>query len=239
MNDRLKNRLNMINTCLGLANSSDYKPVWTGKDPADFGTDLATLGVNYNACIAKAALADGTKDGSTDAKASAESTVEDTTYVLARALAVHFKKNGNLTSLGKADIAKRDLVKLSGQPLIVKATEIRDLGTAASADADAANRGITAARVTAVTDAIAAYAPLVNAPRGQIVNRSALLKEIETDTATMLDQLADLDDLILLLESSEASQRFQAAWKRARIIVDAGHGPAPEQTPAPAPAPAQ
>lgn len=237
MNDRLKNRLNMINTCLGIANSSDYKPVWTGKDPADFATDIAALGTSYNACIAKAALADGTKDGSADAKASAESTVEDTAYLLARALTVHFKKSGNLASLGKVDIAKRDLVKLSGQPLIAKATEIRDLGMTAVSDPNADQRGVNDGRVDALTDALGTYAPLVNAPRGQIVNRSALLKELETDTATMLDQLTDLDDLILLLESSEASQRFQAAWKRARIIVDAGHGPAPETTPAPTPSP--
>lgn len=237
MNDRLRNRLNMINTCLGIANSAEHKPAWNGKDPADLGDDLAQLGTSYTACMSKAALAAGTRDGSTDAKTNAETALENNAYVLARALAVHFKKTGNLASLGRVDIAKRDLVKLSGQPLIVKATEIRDLGIAAAADANAVKRGVTAARVTAVTDAIAVYTPLVNAPRGQIVNRGALLKEIGTDTAAMLGQLTDLDDLILQVDGGEAGQRFQAAWKRARVIVDAGHGPGAEETPAPAPAP--
>lgn len=237
MNDRLKNRLNMINTCLGIANSAEHKPVWDGKDPADLGPGLTVLGTSYNACLAKAALADGTRDGSADAKASAETAVENTAYVLARALAVHFKKTGNLVNLGKVNLAKRDFVKLAGQPLIAKATEIRDLANATVGEPNAASRGVNDVRVDNLSDTIDAYAPLVNAPRSQTVNRSALLKELETDTAAMLDQLTDLDDLILQVDGGETGQRFQAAWKRARIIVDAGHGPAPEETPAPAPAP--
>ena len=128
-------------------------------------------------------------------------------------------------------------MKLSGQPLIAKATEIRDLANAAVGEPNAASRGVNDVRVDNLSDAIDAYAPLVNAPRGRIVNRSALLKELETDTAAMLDQLRDLDDLILQVDGGEAGQRFQAAWKRARIIVDAGHGPGEEPVPAPAPAP--
>ena len=236
MNDRINNRLNMGNTCLGLANSRDYQSVWQGKDPADFGTDLARLQTCYDAIMAKAAQVNGTSGGAADAKASAETAVEDTAYVLARALAVHYKKAGDLARLAKVDVSKRDLVKLSGQPLLALATEIRDLGTAASADAEAVKRGVTAARVTAVTDALTAYTPLVTGPRNQIVNRGTLLKEIETDTAALLDLLTDLDDLILQFDGTATGQRFIAAWKRARIIVDAGHGPAPEATPAPAPA---
>lgn len=41
MNSRLQNQLNMVGACLSLAQSADYKPVWTGKPPADFATDLA------------------------------------------------------------------------------------------------------------------------------------------------------------------------------------------------------
>jgi hypothetical protein len=237
LNDRTNNRLNMVNTCIGLANSTEHQPVWTGKDPADFGPDLLKLKTGYDAVMTKAARVNGTGGGAADAKADAETRVENTAYVLARALAVHFKKTGNLINLGKVDIAKRDLVKLSGQPLIAKTTEIRDLANASVGEPNAASRGVTDVRVDNLSDAIDAYAPLVNAPRGQIVNRSALLKEIETHTAGLLDQLADLDDLILQFDGTEAGQRFIAAWKRARIIVDAGHGPGTEETPAPAPTP--
>lgn len=237
MKQRLTNQLNMINTCIGIANSDDYKAVWTGQDPADFATDLADLKTGYDAVVSEIALIEGATGGAASAKAEAETTLENAAYVLARALAVHFKKTGDLTSLGKVDIAKRDLVKLSGNRLIAKTTDIRDLGNAATANPEAAKRGVTAARVAAVTAALTAYVPLANAPRGQIVNRSALLKGIETDTASLLDQLTDLDDLILQFDGTDAGQRFIVAWKSARIIVDAGHGQSTDE-PAPAPAPA-
>jgi hypothetical protein len=64
----------------------------------------------------------------------------------------------------------------------------------------------------------------MNLPRGQIVNRSTLLKEVDTDTADLLEQVADLDDLVLQYDGTNAGKRFIEAWKRARIIVDAGGG---------------
>ena len=75
----------------------------------------------------------------------------------------------------------------------------------------------------------------MNTPRGQIVNRSTLLKEVETDTADLMVQLSDLDDLNLQFNGTDAGRRFIEAWKRARNIVDAGHGPAAAKS-APAPA---
>jgi hypothetical protein len=30
MNSRIQNQLNMVGACLTVANSTDYKPVWTG-----------------------------------------------------------------------------------------------------------------------------------------------------------------------------------------------------------------
>jgi hypothetical protein len=79
---------------------------------------------------------------------------------------------------------------------------------------------------------------VMNLPRGQIVNRSTLLKEVDTDTAHLLEQVADLDDLVQQFDTTDAGKRFIEAWKRARIIVDTGHSPAgtPPTPPAP-PAP--
>jgi hypothetical protein len=56
------------------------------------------------------------------------------------------------------------------------------------------------------------------------LNRNTLLKEVETDIAGLLEQLADMDDLVLQFDGSEAGKRFIEAWKRARIIVDSGGG---------------
>lgn len=239
---RLQNQLNMVGACLTVAQSSDHKPAWTGKDPADFGTDLTQLQTDYGAVTAKAAQAEAATGGAADAKAVAESALEDAAYVLARALANHFKKTGDLDRYGKVDVSKSDIVKLRAQDLVNKTTAIRDLGTVAQAETDAAKRGVTAARVTALTAAITNFTKVMNTPRGQIVNRSALLREVETDVAALLEKVSDLDDLVVQFDGSEAGERFIEAWKRARIIVDAGGGNGsttptpPSTTPAPPPA---
>ncbi len=53
-------------------------------------------------------------------------------------------------------------------------------------------------------------------PRGQIVNRSTLLKEVETDIADLMEQVSGLDDLVLQFDGSDAGKRFIEAWKRRR-----------------------
>lgn len=224
MRSRLQNQLNMVGACLTVAQSAEYQPAWDGQDPEDFGTGLAQLQSGYGDLTARAAQAEAATGGAADAKALAESALEDTAFVLARALAVHFKKTGDLTRRGKVDLSHRDLVKLRAQDLLTQATAIRDLATVAAAEPDAAKRGVTAARVATLSAALTAYARVMNLPRGEIVNRGTILREVETDAATLLDGLHDLDDLVVQFDGTEAGRSFIAAWKRARIIVDAGGG---------------
>jgi len=234
---RASNQLNMIGTCITVANSDDYKPVWAGNPPADFGNDLATVTADYGETNTKAAQAEAATGGAADVKAMAEAALEDAAYVLARALTNHFKKTGALDLRAKVDLSKSEIVQLRNQDLVVKTTEIRDLGTAAQSDAGAAGRGVTAARVATLTAAIGAFQKAINTPRGQIVNRSTLLKEVETDVASLLEQLRDMDDLVLQFGESDAGKRFVEAWKRARIIVDVGGGHGSSDTPPAPPAP--
>ena len=157
MNNRLQVQLNMVGACITVAQSSDYKPVWNGKPPADFGTDIVQLATDYGAVTAKAAQADAATGGAADAKAVAETALEDAAFVLARALANHFKKTGDLDRHGKVDVSKSEIMKLRTQELVNKTTAIRDLGTAAVSEAGAAGRGVTAARVAALTAAITGF----------------------------------------------------------------------------------
>ena len=78
----------------------------------------------------------------------------------------------------------------------------------------------------------------MSTPRGQIVNRSALLKEVDTDVAALLEKVSDMDDLVVQFDTGEPGKRFIEAWKRARIIVDTGGGqgggtPTPPTPPTP------
>jgi hypothetical protein len=231
----------MVGACINVANSKDYVGVWTGNPPLDFTTDIAQLSTDYASVTAKAALADAASGGAGDAKAQAETALEDAAFILARALANHFKKTNNLEKLAQVDVTKSEIVQLRQQDLLDKTTAIRDLGTATVAEPGAAGRGVTAARITTLTNAINAFTGVMNLPRGQIVNRSTLLKEVDTDTADLLEQVADMDDLVLQFDGTDAGKRFIEAWKRARNIVDTGGGhsgtpptpPTPPATPKP------
>lgn len=67
---------------------------------------------------------------------------------------------------------------------------------------------MTTARTTALSAAITGFSALMSAPRGQIVNRSTRLKEVETDTADLLEQAGDLDDLVLQFDCTDAGRHF-------------------------------
>ncbi len=238
MNIRTQNQLNMVGACLTVAQSPDHKPVWNGQPPADFGTDLAQLQTDYGAVTAKAAQAEAATGGAADAKAVAETALEDAAFLLARALANHFKKTGDLDRRGKVNMRKSAIVKLKMQDLVTTTTAIREIGAAAVNETGAAGRGVTAARVATLTAAITAFSKVMNTPRGQIVNQGTLLREVETDTAALVEFVTDMDDLAVQFEGTEAGRRFTEAWKRARIIVDTGGGhgngdsaPTPPPTP--------
>ena len=166
---------------------------------------------------------------------AAETALENAAFILARSLANHFKKNGDLDNLGKVDVTKTDIVRLRKQVLLDKATAILNLASAAVSDPAAAGRGVTAARIATLTAAIAAFGKVMNTPRGQIVNKSALLREVETDVAALVQLATDMDDLTLQFDGTDAGKRFIEAWKRARIIVDTGggHGGTPPTPPTP------
>lgn len=236
MNLRLTKQIQMIGACINVANSQDYQAVWTGNEPAAFATDLATLQAGHAAVTAKAALAESATGGAGDAKAQAEAALEEAAFLVARALANHLKKTNNLDRLGKVDASKSEIVQLRNQDLLDKATAIRDLATATQAEPGATGRGVTVARIATLTAALTAFAGVMNNPRGQIVNRSTLLKEVDTDTAALMAQAADLDDLVLQFDGTDAGKRFIEAWKHVRIIVATG-GHAPGGTPPTPPAP--
>lgn len=211
----------MIGACIAVGQHKDYAPVWTGQEPASFGQDLEALQGGYDAAIAKAKLAELANDGSADTKAVAEALLEEAAYVLARALAVHLKKKQDLTRRAQVDLTRSQIVRLRENDLVTKAESIRDLGVAVLAEfPDAPKNGVNTVRVEALSGAIVAFKTAMALPRGKIVNRGTLLKEVETDTAALLEDVADLDDLVLQFDNTAQGKRFIEAWKKARIIVD-------------------
>lgn len=235
MNSRIQNQLNMVGACITVANSTDYQPVWTGNPPADFAADLAKLQTGYGNVTTLAAQADAATGGGGDTSSAAETALENAAFVLARALANHYKKNGDTDNLGKVDLTKTGIVRLRKQNLVDKATAILNLANAAVSDPAAAGRGVTADRIAALDSAIKAFTKVMNLSRGEVVNKSALLREVETDVAALVQLVTDMDDLAIQFDGTDAGKRFIEAWKRARIIVDTGggHGGTPPAPPTP------
>jgi hypothetical protein len=232
----------MVSACITTAYSNEHKSVWNGKEPAAFGTDIATLNTDHARISAAHAMALAATGGGGDQKALAETALEKVAYTVTRACASHFRKTGDADRRGKVNFTKSDIARLRDRDLIAQATAIRDIAQRASSEPGASDRGITAPRIAALTAAIGTFEKLLTTPRGQIANRSALLKEVATDTAALLEDLRDLDDLIPHFTSTPEGQRFAQAWKTARVIVDAGGGHGDdeeaedeEEPPAPAP----
>ena len=137
------------------------------------------------------------------------------------------------------DITKSEISRLRAQVLVNRATSIRDLGAAAINEPGAADLGITAEQVDVLSRAMGAFLSVMGTPRGQIANRGALLRELETDVAGIMDTLNDLDDLILQFDRTPAGRRFIEAWRRARILIDSAGGSNASTTPVAPPASAQ
>jgi hypothetical protein len=238
MNDTLINHLAMIGASITVAEDPQHKPVWETQPPLDFGTDLTALKLAHTAATGIASQAGVSGGGAADAKDAAETELEDKAFELARALTVHFKKENDLVSRAKVDVTITSIRRLRDEALVSKTTEIRDLGTAAAESPNAVGRGITAAKITALTAAITAFAGLRNSPRGQTVTRSSMLRELETRVADLMEAIRDLDDLVVQFEGTFPGRVFGDAWRQARQIVQAGHRFEPEvppTTPAPAP----
>lgn len=233
MNDVLNNRLRMVGACLLLADSPEHQAVWTGQPPVAFGLELASLKVAYAAAVELGSQASSTITGAAVQKDLAETTLENAAFVLAHALTLHFKKTGNLTDQGRVDVSLSRIRRLRDQNLLALAADIRTLANNATTTAGAADRGITEARITALAAAISAYEAALNAPRSQIVNRTALLRELETQVTGLLAALDDLDDLILQFAGTMSGDLFLSAWRPARQILNAGHGPSTPPSPEP------
>ncbi len=97
--------------------------------------------------------------------------------------------------------------------------------------------GTDLAQLATDNGAVTGFSTVMSIPRGQIVNRSALLKEVETDVAALLEKVSDMDDLVVQFDGTEAGKRFIEVWKRACIIVDSGGGGGTTPTPPTPPTP--
>ncbi|MEQ1861740.1 MAG: hypothetical protein ABMA13_17615 [Chthoniobacteraceae bacterium] len=232
MKDILQNRLNMIDACIKLADREEFAPLLSGS-ALELPADLDILRGLYAAANETAILAKAATTGITTAKDGTETILEDRAHPLARACVNHFSKTHDMENCAKVNFSKSALQGLRDRDLVDTTKVIRDCAQIAVAHADAAKRGITAAKITALTAAITDFETLINAPRTRIADRAALLRELTTRVGACMTQIEPMDDIALQYAGTELGDRFAAAWKQTREIVDAGHGPGEEPAPTP------
>ena len=235
---RISNQLNMVGSCITVADDQRYKPVWEGKPPLGFANGIAILKAGHTALTQKASEAGSTSSGAGDAKALAEIALEDNAHLLARALAVHFRSTGDVTRRAKVDFSRSEIVRLRDNDLASTAISIRDVGVGAVKEPKAIDNGVSPEIIDTLSASITSFTTEMSKPRGKIVSRSTLLKELETDIAGLLTLLSDLDDLVLQFNKTPAGKSFIEAWNGARMIIDRV-GEISKPTPAPTPVPAK
>lgn len=236
MNDQLTNELNMAGACIAVADQDEHKAVWEGNEPTAFETDLTALKARVTAATALQSQLEGGNGGSADAKENAETFLEDLAFRMARALANYFYSINDLENFGKVDVVKSDITRLRHQALTARCEGIRDLANGVSALPAAIARGITAAKVTALSAAITAFNGVRHSPRAVISDNAAKRRDLTTDVAAIVTSIRMLDDLVDQFDG-DAGEHFREAWKNARTIVDLGHRFRKPETPVTPPTP--
>lgn len=126
------------------------------------------------------------------------------------------KATGNNDLFEEMNYFPSNLKKLRDTVLVSTLTLIRD--TVQDNLANLADYGITAAMITALTNAISGYNSLVGTPRAAISDKSSATKALTVEFKKLDATLAQLDGLAEAKRNTEPD--FYNSYKSARIIVD-------------------
>ncbi|AWM34434.1 hypothetical protein [Hymenobacter nivis] len=162
----------------------------------------------------------GTK-GYTEAKDLAEMAVLDAAMPVVQGLKTLYL-DGGYPNLGKvAAYSRSGLDDMRGTTQVAA---LEDLYTTALPLAAAlAEEMVSAGQLQSLRERTAAYKPLLGTPRQQTATGSALREAAVQHLGEARQALAHLDVRVPNLQS--ALPALVAAYERARVIVDAGHGP--------------
>jgi len=227
------NKLTMYLAVAGICDAS--KAVWqTLQAFADSFTDLKTHVTNIQT-FAQSQTQD--TSGIAQDKQAARQAMCDLALPIANAVHAYAVKTKNNTLAASVDFSMADLI--GGRDV-----QSRDLcqniyNTANTNLANLASYGLTAAKLTALTNAIAAYNLVISAPRDTRAQGKTVTTNLQAEFDAADEALGLMDDL--LGQISDA--KFVADYNNARTIVDtaASHAsptpptPAPAATPSPTP----
>lgn len=200
---------------------ADARPQWQPLYPK-MGSDFEALAAALGAFGAKAQARSSTgSTGYADAKDLAEVAVLDAAMPVLRGVKA-LQLDAPDPALAKlAAHTRTTLDELRGQTQV---DTLRELHTLALARATAlAGERVTAAQLAALDAKIKAFQPLLGTPRQAIAGGVVLREQAVAAVGAARTALKRLD--VRVPNLGDELPDLVAAYKQARLIVDAGHGP--------------
>lgn len=231
MNDKFANRLEMFKTVRNFLNDAKWKGVWENQRPLAFGKKVA------KAAAAVAGLEEFLRKQQEEILAGREKDreedeLEEAAFRLGRALVEYYNDLEKEADASKFDRPRSAWTRLRDLALLGKAREVREAVEALAADAatkEAAEEyGLSAEAAAKLGKEYDDYEAIVSLPRQSAATRAGLTKQLKDRTNAVAEKFDSLDNLIEQFEERPEGRNFIAAYKKARVIVDRGAGPAEE-----------
>jgi hypothetical protein len=147
---------------------------------------------------------------------------------IAKAVHAYALKSQNNTLAASVDFSMSDLM---GGRDVQSRDNCQNISDIANTNlANLANYGVTAAQLTALTNAIAAFNLLISKPRDTRAQGKTITGNLQTEFEAADETLGVMDDLLGQLSDAQ----FVSDYRNARIIVDTS---ASHASPSPSPAP--
>lgn len=219
MTDAELNYQNMAGQVLTLL--TDQRPAWEAVYQKLL-PDYQALQTALAALDAKAQQRSSTgSQGYTEAKDQAEVAVLDAAMPVVQGLKALYLDGGH-PALGKvAGYSRSALDDMRGTTQVAALENLYD--TALPLAAALADEMVTAQQLQALHDRTATYKPLLGTPRQQAATGSTLREAAVLHLGEARQAIARLDVRVPNLQST--LPELVAAYQKARVIVDAGHGP--------------
>jgi hypothetical protein len=209
----------------------DNNTIWNGKVAFAAAVTEAKDGVKE---IRKAAARQELPTGGiTDEKGQARGALEDLALEVADEVSAFAAKTGNASLSADVRVSRSSLDQAQDDDLVQTAERIRD--AANTNVASLADYGVTAAEVTALSDAITAFSGMKTAPRTAKASKrgatTSIASMVETTRSLFRTQLDKL-----MTPFRKTNPEFYTGYFAARVIVDrAGTRPSAPTTPPPNP----
>lgn len=234
MKNEFINRLESFDKTLNVLAKPENKAIWENKKPEIFTLKAASATTETGKCKKIVEQQEKDTTGAAEEKAREQKELDALAEPMADAVAMFFRDQQMETEAAEVTLSKRDWDRLRDAQHLAKARLVegkaRALTTGPHAAA-AAQYGITggdAGSVAKLQKEADDVERLLNAPANTIGQRARFTAAARPQWRTTEAIFADMDELIVQYQGTEAGNALVADYLKAREINDRGHGPSEE-----------